>query len=231
MDCLIKRIVVNMWPFQLGTMKLDWKSDFRESGYFKDLLFFKCRNIRYTSPECILDPKRNNILCDIWSLGIIITELVLNTTLWPSLNIAQFMRKILSLINTKNVLEKIARECNAMNKYETMDQNLKSLLEACLSILPKDRPSPDDILQHELFREKKHDFNYKKVDFSDSLLLHCPFNQVYHWWDSAHLHFLDIHLNIVTLSFRWQLAGGDVHSELKAAGLIRNEAPILSMPK
>lgn len=30
---------------------------------------------------------------------------------------------------------------------------------------------------------------------------------------------------------RWQLAGGDVHSELKAVGLIRNEAPILSMPK
>lgn len=33
------------------------------------------------------------------------------------------------------------------------------------------------------------------------------------------------------LNFRWQLAGGDVHSELKAVGLIRNEAPILTMPK
>lgn len=30
---------------------------------------------------------------------------------------------------------------------------------------------------------------------------------------------------------RWQLAGGDVHSELKAVGLIKNEAPILSTPK
>lgn len=128
-------------------------------------------------------------MCDIWSLGIIITELVLNITLWPSLNLAQFMRKILSLINTKNVLEKIARECNAMNKYETMDPNLKALLEACLSISPKDRPSPEDILQHELFQEKKNDFDYKKVELSDSLLLHCPFKQVYHWSDVAHLTF------------------------------------------
>lgn len=123
----------------------------------------------------------NNILCDIWSLGIIISELVLNTRLWPSLNLAQFMRKILSLINTKNVLEKIARECDAMNMYNSMDSNLKALLEACLSISPKDRPSPEDILQHDLFQGNKNDFNYKKVKVSDSLLLHCPFKQVYHW--------------------------------------------------
>lgn len=133
-----------------------------------------------------MDTKRNNILCDIWSLGIIISELVLNTTLWPSLNLAQFMRKILSLINTKNVLEKIARECNAMSMYETMDPNLKALLEACLSISPKDRPIPEDILQHDLFHGKKNDFDYKKIEISDSLLLHCPFKQVYHWSVTAH---------------------------------------------
>lgn len=106
--------------------------------------------------------------------------------LWPSLNLAQFMRKILSLINTKNVFEKIARECNAMNKYEQMDPNLKSLLEACLSISPRDRPTPEDILQHELFQRRKNEFDYKKVELSDSLLLHCPFKQVYHWSVTAH---------------------------------------------
>lgn len=125
-------------------------------------------------------------MCDIWSLGIIISELVLNTTLWPSLNLAQFMRKILSLINTKNVLEKIARECNAMDKYETLDPNLKTLLQACLSISPKDRPSPEDILQHKLFHGMKNDFDYKKVELSDSLLLHCPFKHVYHWLVTAY---------------------------------------------
>lgn len=91
------------------------------------------------------------------------------------------MRKILSLVNTKNVLEKIARECNAMSKYNEMDPALKSLLEACLSISPRDRPYPNDILQHELFHGKEDEFRYKKVEFSDSLLLRCPLKQVYHW--------------------------------------------------
>lgn len=36
---------------------------------------------------------------------------------------------------------------------------------------------------------------------------------------------------MIRFFLRWQLAGGDVHSELKAVGLIRNEAPILTMPK
>lgn len=44
----------------------------------------------------------------------------------------------------------------------------------------------------------------------DALLLRCPLKQIYYWW---------------------QLAGGDVQTELKKEGLIRSEAPILLMPK
>lgn len=36
---------------------------------------------------------------------------------------------------------------------------------------------------------------------------------------------------IGSLHFRWQLAGGDVLTDLKTEGLIRNEAPVLTMPK
>lgn len=42
------------------------------------------------------------------------------------------------------------------------------------------------------------------------LLLQCPLSHIYYWW---------------------QLAGGDVYSELKNEGLIRSEAPILIMPR
>lgn len=122
----------------------------------------------------------------------------------------QFMRKILSLINTKNVLEKIARECNNLDKYQLMNDNLRDLLESCLSISPKDRPLPNVILENELFMNDTEKFVYKKGSLPEMLLLRCPLRQIYYWW---------------------QLAGGDVHVELKAEGLIRNEAPILSMPK
>lgn len=153
---------------------------------------------------------KENILGDIWSLGIIIAELILDTPLWPSLNLAQFMRKILSLVNTKNVLEKIARECNMMDKYNELNPTFRDLLDACLSISPRQRPYPHQILKHELFQGNIGMYEYTKPEPSESLLLQCPLKQVYYWW---------------------QLAGGDVHSELKAVGLIRNEAPILAIPK
>lgn len=120
------------------------------------------------------------------------------------------MRKILSLINTKNVLEKIARECNHFEKYSRMNTTLRSLLELCLSISPKERPLPKQILENVLFTENLNEYRYKSTNIPESLLHRCPLKQIYYWW---------------------QLAGGDVHSELKAIGLIRNEAPILSIPK
>lgn len=120
------------------------------------------------------------------------------------------MRKILSLINTKNVLEKIARECNHFEQYKRMDGALRDLLESCLSISPKERPLPKDIVTNAVFMTNLNKYQYKSAAHSESPLLRCTLKQIYYWW---------------------QLAGGDVHSELKAIGLIRNEAPILSMPK
>lgn len=120
------------------------------------------------------------------------------------------MRKILSLMNTKNVLEKIARECNWFDKYTDLDSSVRDLLESCLSISPKDRPLPHDILQHTAFQSSLASYLYTEPAPPESLLLCCPLKQIYYWW---------------------QLAGGDVLADLKAEGLIRNEAPILTMPK
>lgn len=137
-------------------------------------------NIRYTSPERMLGSK-DNILGDIWSLGMIITELVFDAPLWPSLNLAQFMRKILSLVNTKNVLEKIARECNFLDKYNELDPKLRRLLEACLSISPRQRPYPSDIINDELFADNVDNYRYTKPAANESLLLQCPLKQIYYW--------------------------------------------------
>lgn len=103
------------------------------------------------SPERLLGAK-NNFKSDVWSLGILITELLFKCTLWPSLNISQIMRKILSLCNTKNVLEKIARENSFLDEYQRFDSSLKDLLESCLSISLKDRLLPKDIVHHDAFK-------------------------------------------------------------------------------
>lgn len=124
---------------------------------------------------------KDNILGDIWSLGIIMTELIFDAPLWSSLNLAQFTRKILSLVNTKNVLERIARECNLIEKYNELNPTFRGLLESCLSISPKERPYPQQILQHELFLGNTENYQYLKPEPNESLLLQCPLKQVYYW--------------------------------------------------
>lgn len=78
-----------------------------------------CRNIRYLSPERLLGAT-GNVKSDVWSIGIILVELLFQCTLWSSLKMCQILRKIFSLINTENVLEKIAIEHNAMELYSVM---------------------------------------------------------------------------------------------------------------
>lgn len=120
------------------------------------------------------------------------------------------MRKILSLINNKNVLEKIARECDHFDKYNQLDSRLKALLELCLSISPKERPLPKEIMENALFTSNLNEYRYECSKVAETGFSRCPLKQIYYWW---------------------QLAGGDVHSELTAIGLVRNDAPVLSMPK
>lgn len=175
--------------FPIGFVFLAYPHNlFHNQSYFnRNNIFSYGSNIRYTSPERILGSK-DNILGDIWSLGIIITELIFDTPLWPSLNLAQFTRKILSLVNTKNVLEKIARECNLMDKYNELNPTFRNLLESCLSIAPKNRPYPRQILEHELFQENIESYQYTKPVPSESLLLQCPLKQVYYWYENEHSH-------------------------------------------
>lgn len=137
-------------------------------------------------------------------------ELLLKRPLWPGLNIAQTMRKIISLCNTTNVLEKIARENNCLSEYEAMDPTISQLLQSCLSIASADRPSPEQILSASIFQNDVGRYTYTPHPLPASLLLRCPVKQIYYWW---------------------QLAGGDVQAELKKEGLIRSEAPILHLPK
>lgn len=173
---------------------------------------FPIGSIKYMSPERILG-NHGNIKSDVWSLGIVLTELVLNINLWPSLKINQIARKILKFCSGNNVLEKIAREHDCLEIYKNMDPEFKQLLESCLSIHSKDRPLPDDIIKNPFFDKYTDSLSFQvpKKNCADlGPLERCELAQIYYFW---------------------QLAGGDIQAELKKEGLIRSQAPILSIPK
>lgn len=76
----------------------------------------------YVAPEVYLltpDGIPSNDKVDIWSLGMILVELCLNTRLWSNLKLGQRIRKVISLIQcNSSVFEKIAREHNALETYQ-----------------------------------------------------------------------------------------------------------------
>lgn len=178
----------------------------------EEYVSFPIGNIRYLSPERVLG-YHGNPKSDIWSLGLIITELVFEISLWINMKFSQIVRKVLSYCSGGgSVLEKIAREHNSIEAYNKMDAVLKNLLESCLSPVSRNRPSADDILKSELFNQFQDviQFNLTKKSVVEmSPLERLDLRQVY---------------------YLWQLTGGDVQSELKKEGLIRSEAPILTIP-
>uniref|UniRef100_A0A182SJP3 TBC domain-containing protein kinase-like protein n=1 Tax=Anopheles maculatus TaxID=74869 RepID=A0A182SJP3_9DIPT len=170
---------------------------------------FPIGNVRYLAPEVLLG-SRENVKSDVWSLGIVLAELALCCTLWESLKLSQIIRKVLSLVNTQNVFEKIAREHGRLEMYESMDAGLRRMVEEFLTISPRKRPLAKDALEDPVF-----DF----VRLSST-----PTS------DTSGLTLVEKHLSLAQLYYLWQLAGGDVQQELKKEGLIKSEAPILSLP-
>ncbi|ALC49732.1 CG4041 [Drosophila busckii] len=176
---------------------------------------FPIGNIRYMAPERLLGAN-GNIKSDIWAWAMLMLELLLQTELWPKLKLSNIAWKLLALARSGNtvgsVLEKIAREHQLLERYQQLPSDICELLERCLSVLPAQRPLPSELLAHRCFlaltQVQQVQLPVKKE--SVPLLLRCPLSQIYHLW---------------------QLAGGDVQSELKKEGLIRSEAPILALPQ
>lgn len=179
----------------------------------EEYVSFPIGSIRYLAPERILG-NHGNIKSDIWSLGLIISELLFGIPLWTSMKFSQIVRKVLSYCsNGGNILEKIAREHNCLEIYNNLDQDFKDLLDSCLSVSPKDRPSTEEVLKNVLFHTNQENIEYKEQKRSVSKM--SPLER----------------LELTQTYYLWQLTGGDVQAELKKAGMIRSDAPILTIPK
>lgn len=170
-------------------------------------------NIRYLAPERILG-NHGNPKSDVWSLGLIICELAMGISLWSNVKFPQIARRILSYSSSNgSVLEKISREHNCLDAYNSMDEELKSLLESCLAFSSKDRPTSNEILQNSVFDTNRNFLAYKV--HKKAITEMSPLERI----------------DISQIFYLWQLTGGDAQSELKNEGLIRSEAPVLTIPR
>ncbi|XP_067138557.1 TBC domain-containing protein kinase-like protein [Centruroides vittatus] len=172
---------------------------------------------------------------DIWSLGIIILELVLGKELWEHCIIDEIFQEILLLVKLdtgQSVLYTIAKEHDVIQKLENMPSTLKSFLESCLTTDPLKRPNASKLLEHEFFKEHGLDDSHRikiiKESFP-SIELRCrslvlPKNVPIIYDHLAYRPLEEVY-------YLWQLAGGDVEAEFRKQGLIKAKPPICSLPK
>ncbi|XP_065173110.1 TBC domain-containing protein kinase-like protein isoform X1 [Atheta coriaria] len=195
-----------------GSVKLFNYALYSMTGYGQ-LVSFPLVQTAYSAPEVYLNknqPTKFPMSTDIWSLGIILVELVLKQPLWESLKIGQKIRKILSLLQCEGrIFERIAREHKCYEIFMALDPDWKALIESCLAVTPSRRITTQRLLENKLFAHL-HVHNsgeQKKRDIPKYEAF--TIKEFYHWW---------------------RLAGGDVIAELKKQGLIRTGPPILSLP-
>lgn len=182
----------------------------------EEYVSFPIGNIKYLAPERILG-NHGNAKSDIWSVAMIIVELLFDIQLWHNVKFNQIVRKVLSWCNNTtgsgSVLEKLAKEHNVMNKYNNLNEDLRNLLDSCLNIASHNRPSSQDILNNEIFVRYQNEIQFvinAKPSNEKSPLEKLSLPQIYHLW---------------------HLCGGDVHYVLKNEGLLRNESPIITVPR
>lgn len=219
---------------------------------------FPISNPKYTAPEVFLNREKNpsGPKVDVWSLGIILAELALNKEFWVDLKLNQVIRRVLSLLNCSGtVFEHLANEHNCNEAYKLIPNNLKEFVNLCLKVDLKSRPVPQELLKNEFLKSSEDD----KYDQEYDAGYHIGFlqrvsaeNAKYQKRHKKKVYTSGINSNgyfesyeeyckksvkelsqrsLKELYYLWQLAGGDVYSELKKQGMIKSKPPILTLPK
>ncbi|KAK6637359.1 hypothetical protein RUM44_007775 [Polyplax serrata] len=210
---------------------------------------------KYMAPEIFLngDETRSGPKVDIWSLGIILAELALNKLFWSHLKLNQIIRRILSLINcTGTVFEHIANEHGCSDAYKKLPKDLRDFINLCLTVDVRQRPTSAELLTNEFLPQKEESPEVGEGGYHIDFLDRVPLDQDSQPWYRRAKSFECrtnttgliksqedfFRVSILELSKRqlkeiyhlWQLAGGDVYSELKKQGMIKSKPPTLSLP-
>lgn len=194
---------------------------------------------KYMAPEVLISgpndchspPK-----CDVWSLGLIILELVMEIDLWSGFSLENIFREIVSLIKYENgndVIVSICESHNACEKLKTIPNNVQLFLAECLAPRPTTRLDGYTLLEHAIFCE--HGLGVKSRALMPAPLflstqLRCSESKEI----NRNIAMIEDHLSqrpLEEVYYLWQLAGGDLEAELRRQELIRAKPPVVTISK
>ncbi|XP_020830389.1 TBC domain-containing protein kinase-like protein isoform X1 [Phascolarctos cinereus] len=171
---------------------------------------------------------------DVWSLGIILFELCMGRKLFQGLDISERLKFLLTLGCMDDTITVLAEEHGCLDIIKELPENVISLLKKCLTFHPSKRPTPDELLQDEVFSEVSPlytPFHKPASLFSSSLrcadlTLPDDISQLCKDADSDYLG----ERSIEEVYYLWCLAGGDLEKELVNKEIIRSKPPICTLP-
>ncbi|KAJ8874424.1 hypothetical protein PR048_025273 [Dryococelus australis] len=160
---------------------------------------------------------------DVWAVGLIAAELALGKELWSGVKLSQWIKNVLAFLHVgERAFEILLEEHACLTLWQQLPSDLRDFITLCLSVSPKQRLLPKDLLVHEVFQSPL----YKNVNVKMVSLALSSSKAV----TGKRARMLLFERKPQELYYLWQLAGGDVQSELKKQGLIRTKAPVLNMP-
>ncbi|XP_014670716.1 PREDICTED: LOW QUALITY PROTEIN: TBC domain-containing protein kinase-like protein [Priapulus caudatus] len=176
---------------------------------------------------------------DVWSLGVILLELLLGIELWSKLNMASMLKQVICLLQSHEPVQDIAHSHGVLEKLKNVPSSLLDLLTKCLTVKANSRPYPSDLLQHPVFAEEQ----LAKVPSINGLhlftgKLRCrklelpPVNDLLAEGEEAEDMPTDYlaERGMDEVYYLWSLAGGDLENELSKRGMIKKKPPIFMQP-
>ncbi|XP_056010659.1 TBC domain-containing protein kinase-like protein [Ostrea edulis] len=173
---------------------------------------------------------------DVWSLGLILLEVLTGEEFWGDLTIPQAFFKILSFVNSDiHPLDTICKDLNVEGHVKSLSRDFIDFLRHCLAASPKDRLNPSELVKHSLFRDlRQNDVmkqNEHRLFSSDlrSLDLELPvLGQNGYSKDLNEDHLSQ--RSMEEIYYLWRLAGGELFGALKKEGLVKTKPPIHLLP-
>ena len=182
-----------------------------------------------------------NANCAVWTLGVIILAKLIGLKseqdLWPSLQVSQVLRKVLSLADCQDTLGRLSREFGCESVLNSLPETILHFLNRCF--LPAEtRPRPGDLLktlqgggivsssirQTSLGAFPSMELRCKNLELPD-ITNNDSIND-----SDEELGAIDA-LSLSELYYLWVLAGGDIMSELRRHGLMVSLPPVLTLPR
>ncbi|KAK7096693.1 TBC domain-containing protein kinase-like protein [Littorina saxatilis] len=169
---------------------------------------------------------------DTWSLGIILLQLVLGKKLWEGTPLAEVLQKILGFVTEEmSPLDSLAVSQGFTEKLKTLSKDMMDLLRSCLTVTPSRRPAAEELMKHPVFREERQKATPYLNGYSMfTTRLRCRDLELPNYddeeYDPDHLS----QRSMDEVYYLWRLAGGELESVLKKAGMVKTRPPINLLP-